>query len=204
MNGVWRKLCPQLVSDFDGLEDIADQVIVNIVDLSKEIDLCVEVDDVTELLESHGEELSAGDLIQLEKQIIEQEKISTPEPKAFTRRGLSKDFAGIQKALAIFEAEDPNMERFARVSGGIMDLLQCYKEILDEKKCCLSSLTWSSILRKWRDLNPLHQLPLLLQSLYHLPQLPLLPQLLYHLINTVLYYVCFYSCDKELFSVFLI
>ena len=100
MNGVWRKLCPQFVNDFDGLEEIADQVIVNIVDLSKEIDLCVEVDDVTELLESHGEELSAGDLIQLEKQIIEQEKISTPEPKAFTRRGLSKGFAGIQKALA--------------------------------------------------------------------------------------------------------
>ena len=134
MNGVWRKLCPQFVNDFDGLEEIADQVIVNIVDLSKEIDLCVEVDDVTELLESHGEELSAGDLIQLEKQIIEQEIISTPEPKAFTRRGLSKGFAGIQKALATFEAKDPNMERFARVSRGIMALLQCYKEILDEKK----------------------------------------------------------------------
>ena len=26
------------------------------------------------------------------------------------------------------------MKRFARVSRGIMDLLQCYKEILDEKK----------------------------------------------------------------------
>ena len=56
-------------------------------------------------------------------------------PKAFTRRGLSKGFAGIQKALATFEAEDPNMKRFARVSRGIMDLLQGYKEISDEKKC---------------------------------------------------------------------
>ena len=29
-------------------------------------------------------------------------------------------------------------------------------------------------------------------------------QLLHHLINTVLYSICFYSCDMELFSVFLI
>ena len=53
INHVWRKLCPQFVNYFDGLEQRADQVIMNIVDLSKEIDLYVEVDDVTELLQSH-------------------------------------------------------------------------------------------------------------------------------------------------------
>ena len=79
-----------------------DHVIRNIVALSKEIDLNMEVDDVTELLESYGEELSAGDLIQLEKQIIEdKEETPTPEPKAFTRQSLSKGFAEIQQALAI-------------------------------------------------------------------------------------------------------
>ena len=134
MNGVWRKLCPQFLNDFHGFEEIVDHVIMNIVALSKEINLYVEVDDVTELSEFHGEELSAGDLIQLEKQIIEEEETSTPEPKAFTRQGLSKGFVEIQQALATFEALDPNMERLARVFKGIMDLLQCYKEILDEKK----------------------------------------------------------------------
>ena len=110
-------------------------VIRSIVALSKEIDLFMEVDDVTELLESYGEELSAGDLIQLENQIIEEEEETpTPEPKAFTRQGLSKGFAEIQQALATFEARDPNMERFTRVSRGIIDVLQCYKEILDEKR----------------------------------------------------------------------
>ena len=93
------------------------------------------VDDVTELLESHGEELSAGDLMQLEKQIIEEEEETpTPEPKAFTKQGLSKGFAEIQQALVTFKAQDPNMKRFSRVSRCIMDLLQCYKEILDEKR----------------------------------------------------------------------
>ena len=96
MNGVWRKLCPQFVNDFHGFEDTVDHVIKNIVALSKEINLDMEVDDVTELLESHEEELSAEDLIQLEKQIIEEEEETpTPEPKAFTRQGLSKGFAEI-------------------------------------------------------------------------------------------------------------
>ncbi|XP_068205592.1 tigger transposable element-derived protein 1-like [Palaemon carinicauda] len=145
MNGVWRKLCPQFVNDFHGFEDTVDHVIKNIVALSKEIDLDMEVDDVTELLESHGEELSAGDLIQLEKQIIEEEEETPiPDPKAFTRKGLSKGFAEIQQALATFEAQDPNMDGFTRVSRGIMDLLQCYMEILDEKRSCLSSITWSA------------------------------------------------------------
>ena len=86
-------------------------------------------------MESHVEELSAGDLMQLEKQIIEEEEETrTLEPKVFTRQGLSKGFAEIQQALATFEAPDPKMERFTRVSRGIMDLLQCYKEILDEKR----------------------------------------------------------------------
>ena len=81
------------------------------------------------------EEVSAGDLIQLEKHIIEvEEKTPTAEPKAFTRQGLSKSFAQIQQALAAFEAQVPNMERFTKVSRGIMDLLQCYKEILDDKR----------------------------------------------------------------------
>ena len=100
-------------------------------------------------MECHGEKLSAGDLIQLEKQIIEEEEETpTPEPKALTRQGLSKVFAEIQQALATFEAQDPNMERFARAFRGIMDLLQGYKEILDEKRILSVSLTWSSILRK--------------------------------------------------------
>ena len=74
-------------------------------------------------------------MIQLEKQIIqEEEETPTPEPKAFTRQGLSKGFAEIQQLLATFEAQHLNMERFTRVSRGIMDLLQCYKEILDGKR----------------------------------------------------------------------
>ena len=64
----------------------------------------------------------------------EEEETPTPEPKTFTRQGLSKDFAKIQQALANFDDQDTNMERFTRVFRGIMALLQCYKEILNEKR----------------------------------------------------------------------
>ena len=68
-----------------------DHVIRNIVALSKEIDLNMEVDDVTELLESNGEELSAGDLIQLEKQIIEdKEETPTPDLRLLQGRACQK------------------------------------------------------------------------------------------------------------------
>ncbi|BFZ05504.1 hypothetical protein BsWGS_08543 [Bradybaena similaris] len=136
MNGVWKKMCPQFVNDFHGFEDTVEHVIKNVVALSKEIDLEMEVDDVTELLESHGEELSAEDLIQMEKRIMEEkeEETPTPERKAFTRQALARGFSEMQQALASFEARDPNLERFTRVSRGVMDLLQCYKEILDEKR----------------------------------------------------------------------
>ena len=56
------------------------------------------------------------------------------EPKAFTRQGLTKGFSEIHQALATFEAQDLNMERFTKVSRGIIDLLQCKKEILDGKR----------------------------------------------------------------------
>ena len=72
MNIVRRKLCPLFVKDFHGFEERVDQVIRNIVALGKEINLYMEIDDVTELLESHEEELSAGDLLQLRKQIMEE------------------------------------------------------------------------------------------------------------------------------------
>ena len=99
------------MNDFHGFEERVDHVIRNIVAPSKVINLYREVDDVTELLESNGEELSAGNLVQLEKQIIEEEEETpTTEPKAFLRQGLSKGFAEIQQALAAFEAQNSNME----------------------------------------------------------------------------------------------
>ncbi|XP_069840890.1 tigger transposable element-derived protein 1-like [Dendropsophus ebraccatus] len=133
MNGVWKKLCPQFVTDVTEVQESVTSVIQNVVAMSRTMNL--EEEDVTELLASHGEELSAEDLIQLEKQIIkEEEDMPTPEPKRFTRQGLARGFALVEEGLSKFEAEDPNMERYSSVARGVMDSLRCYKEILEEKK----------------------------------------------------------------------
>ncbi|XP_039605684.1 tigger transposable element-derived protein 1-like [Polypterus senegalus] len=79
LNGVWKKLCPQFVYDFHGFEESVEAVTEKVVALGKQLNLDVEPKNVTELLASHGEELSAEDLIQLEKQLIEEEEIETPE-----------------------------------------------------------------------------------------------------------------------------
>ncbi|KAK1327297.1 hypothetical protein QTO34_014986 [Cnephaeus nilssonii] len=134
LNSVWKKLCPQFVNDFHGFEDSVEDVIKNVVELSKQLDLEVEAEDVTELLASHGEELSAEELTQLKQQFIEEEDTPTPEPRRFTSKALAGAFAMIEDALARFEAQDPNSDRYTKVARGVMDSLRCYKEIWEDKK----------------------------------------------------------------------
>lgn len=98
-----KKLCPQFVNDFQGFEDTVDHVIKNIVALIKAMNLEVKADDITELLASHGEELSAEDLILLKMMMMEEEEdIPTPEPKTFTSQGLARGFALIDEGLSTF------------------------------------------------------------------------------------------------------
>ncbi|XP_066964372.1 tigger transposable element-derived protein 1-like [Macrobrachium rosenbergii] len=137
LNGAWKKLCPQFVNSFKGFEQAEDveAVTMKIVGLSKRLKLDLEAEDVTELLASHGEELSSEDLIELEKQMIEEEE-EAPQPKVkeLTIKGLTEGFAHLEKCLAAFEGEDPNIARFERIRRGMLDLTTCYREALKEKQ----------------------------------------------------------------------
>ncbi|XP_066958981.1 tigger transposable element-derived protein 1-like [Macrobrachium rosenbergii] len=137
LNGAWKKLCPQFVNSFEGFEQVDDVETVTrkIAGLSKRLKLDFEAEDVTELLASHGEELSLEDLTELEKQMIEEEE-EAPQPKvrALTVKGLREGFAHLEKCLAAFEGEDPNIARFERIGRGMLDLTMFYKETLKEKQ----------------------------------------------------------------------
>ncbi|KAK1327341.1 hypothetical protein QTO34_018110 [Cnephaeus nilssonii] len=181
LNAVWKKLCPQFVNDFNGFENSVEVVIKNVVELSKQLDLEVEAEGVTELLASHGEEVSAEDHTHLKQQFIEEEDTPTPEPRRFTSKELAGAFAMIEEALARFEAQDPNRDRYTKVARGVMDSLRCYKEIWEDKKRYPCRLASNIILRRWRGLQhipyPLPHMRLqthLIQDLQHLLQvLPL-------------------------------
>ncbi|XP_064099530.1 tigger transposable element-derived protein 1-like [Macrobrachium nipponense] len=93
------------------------------------------VRNIAKLLASHGEELSAEDLLELEQQMIEEElEVPDPKPRSLTVKGLSEGFTHLEGAWASFEGEDPNVARFDKIRRGIMDLVTFYKETLKEKQ----------------------------------------------------------------------
>ncbi|KAI6651905.1 hypothetical protein LOD99_4805 [Oopsacas minuta] len=54
--------------------------------------------------------------------------------KKFDTKMMAEGFSLIEEALAIFENQDPNDERFSKVATSVRDSFQCYRIIYNEKK----------------------------------------------------------------------
>ena len=146
MKNVWNKLCPQYAHTHKGftsddlalsskaLDDLA-KIRRDTVDLGQQLELEMDESDVEELLDSHDKELSTEELLEIEKELENEEKEpESEEMKKFTLKDLSSAFNNIEKALMIFEDQDINTERFTKVYRGVMAQLECYRTIYDEKK----------------------------------------------------------------------
>ena len=83
------------------------------------------------------EELTNEDLVEMEAQRKakeRQEEEVTKEPKRFRMQEMARGFSLFEEALLVFEAQDPNLERFTKVAAAVQDAIQCYHVIYDEKK----------------------------------------------------------------------
>ncbi|XP_078069697.1 cytosolic 5'-nucleotidase 1A-like [Mustelus asterias] len=106
MKGVWNKLWPQFAHGFKGFaaEDIAEarQAVVDIG--NNQLQLDINEDDVLDLLESHAEELTNEDLMELEQQMIAFEEEGrdqeTSEPKKFLTKELAEAFRLIEAGMS--------------------------------------------------------------------------------------------------------
>ena len=47
---------------------------------------------------------------------------------------MARGFSSFEEALLVFEAQDPNVEWYAKVAAAIQNVIQCYHVIYDEKK----------------------------------------------------------------------
>ncbi|CAM2097603.1 unnamed protein product [Caretta caretta] len=95
MNGVWRKLWPECANDLKGFKNDVPAMKKEILGLAEKVGFDeVEEADITQLLQSHREELTNEDLIQLEvmKAMEEggQEVKEEPTHQNLTAKCLSK------------------------------------------------------------------------------------------------------------------
>ncbi|GCC28996.1 hypothetical protein chiPu_0007431 [Chiloscyllium punctatum] len=134
---VWNKLCPQFADGFkeftpEGITE-ARQAVADIG--NNQLQLDINESDVVDLLESHAEELTNEDLMELEQQMIafeeEGQVLETPEPNRFLTKELAEAFHLIETGMAKLEEQDPNAERFTKI---YQIFLSCCKAIYNEKK----------------------------------------------------------------------
>lgn len=150
LNGVWKKLCPFFFSTETQAEavpgpDEISNVIKDVVELGRQINLEVDSDDVQELLDSHNEELTIDELITMREQEENIDNRESLDPvqleDQMTVGNLTEALSSIEKGLTILESIDSNEERIFVTKHGIKSLLTCYEEILREKKKSLTRQT---------------------------------------------------------------
>jgi hypothetical protein len=135
LNSAWKKVRAPFVIDLVGFDDFLEKIILSVIDIGKQLNLELDEDDITELVNSHGEAVTNEDLIlfDCEKQRAVDEEAAeevpkTPEEKKFSTKLLAEAFSKTDDVLELFERQDTNRSRYASVSRVIENVISCCKE----------------------------------------------------------------------------
>ena len=144
--GAWKKLCPDYAIDFQGfnLESSLSEERLRCLNLVKNVGLDeVEEEDVTQLLESINEELTAEDLHELEQERVQLEEqveaaaVATPtaaSTKQLTVKNLQEMQRRMHSFLDFLEEIDPNVERSGLVRRKVTAVCAPYEQLMYEKR----------------------------------------------------------------------
>ncbi|CAM2095940.1 unnamed protein product [Caretta caretta] len=118
----------------------------------------VEEDDVQELLESHIEQLTNEELIELDKKRISEESKDDDDVRQ-KAKNLSYFFGLLDEMMEIIQSGDPFHEWSAEVSRAVNDAEACYKEIYCSKSHAGEQTSIKSFLKTSATKKPATEKP---------------------------------------------
>uniref|UniRef100_A0A5S6QQ36 DDE-1 domain-containing protein n=1 Tax=Trichuris muris TaxID=70415 RepID=A0A5S6QQ36_TRIMR len=151
LRGVWKALMPSLPDNWEGTQASVNDVTEDVFNMARELKLEIELEDVTEMLQSHDKPLTDEELFLIDEQrrsFLEVERTRhrvDAHQAEMTTKDLQRYIELVDEAAAGFERIDPNFERSFTVSKMLSDSISCYKEIHRERK--RRSVQQASLLR---------------------------------------------------------
>lgn len=139
MNRSWKKLCLQFVSSDEDMTENEDQIIDEVVEMGRRLELNMDNEDVIDLIEAHSEELTASDLIQLQEQVAteidhEDQIQENLFPKDMKLQTIGEILSKVEDIVEVVENFDPDTERRINVISSLRDATLCYKTMYQEMK----------------------------------------------------------------------
>ena len=135
--GVWKKLTLTLI---EGFKTSVEEVTAGVVKITRKLELEVETEGVTGVLQSHDKTLTDEELLLMDTEIkcfLEMESTLGEDAVkivAMTTKDLKYYINLVDKAAAGFERIDSNFERSSTVCKILSNSIACYREILHERK----------------------------------------------------------------------
>ena len=139
LTGVWKKLIPTLMEDFEEFKSPVEEVAADAVDIARELELDVEPEDVTEWLQPHDKSPTDEDLLLMDEQrkwFLGMESPGDDEGRIMemTTRDLEHYINLVDEAASGFERMDPNFDRSSAVGKMLSNSIACYRKIIHARK----------------------------------------------------------------------